>query len=84
MRKIFKLSIFFIFTVVISLEVQLEDFTVNILVAEQLMPKPWIAEALNTAPDSDNKIHGDELAKQYGFEGGLVPGVTVVRYHFNF
>lgn len=34
MRKIFKLSIFFIFTVVISLEAQLEDFTVNILVAE--------------------------------------------------
>lgn len=44
------------------------------------MPKPWIAEALNTAPDSDNKIHGDELAKQYGFEGGLVPGVTVSAY----
>ena len=40
----------------------------------------WSAIALNTAPDSSNKIHGDELAKQYGFEGGLVPGVTVSAY----
>ena len=42
--------------------------------------KSWTAEALNTAPDSSNKIHGDELAKQYGFQGGLVPGVTISAY----
>ena len=40
----------------------------------------WSATALNTAPDSSNRIHGDEIAKQYGFEGGLVPGVTVAAY----
>lgn len=40
----------------------------------------WSAIALNTAPDSSNRIHGDELAQQYGFEGGLVPGVTVSAY----
>ena len=40
----------------------------------------WSAIALNTAPDSSNRIHGDEIAKQYGFEGGLVPGVTVAAY----
>ena len=40
----------------------------------------WSATALNTAPDSENKIHGDDLAKQYGFEGGLVPGVTISAY----
>ena len=40
----------------------------------------WTAEALNTAPNSDNKIHGDTLAKRYGFEGGLVPGVTISAY----
>ena len=40
----------------------------------------WTAEALNTAPNSDNKIHGDELAKKYGFQGGLVPGVTISAY----
>ena len=40
----------------------------------------WSAIAFNTAPDSENKIHGDELAKEYGFEGGLVPGVTISAY----
>jgi len=40
----------------------------------------WSAMALNTAPDSQNRIHSDELAKEYGFEGGLVPGVTISAY----
>ena len=40
----------------------------------------WQAIALNTAPDSENQIHSDELAKEYGFKGGLVPGVTVSAY----
>ena len=40
----------------------------------------WSATALNTAPDSENRIHSDELAKEYGFEGGLVPGVTISAY----
>ena len=40
----------------------------------------WSATALNTAPDSENRIHSDELAQEYGFEGGLVPGVTVSAY----
>ena len=40
----------------------------------------WQATALNTAPDSENQIHSDELAKEYGFKGGLVPGVTVSAY----
>ena len=39
--------------------------------------KTWAAEALNTAPDSKNEIHGDKLAKEFGFKGGLVPGVTI-------
>ena len=42
--------------------------------------KNWTSEALNTAPDSENQIHGDELAKKYGFRGGLVPGVTIASY----
>jgi len=41
---------------------------------------PWSATALNTAPESKNRIHGDDLARQYGFEGGLVPGVTISAY----
>ena len=40
----------------------------------------WSATALNTAPDSENRIHSDNLAKEYGFEGGLVPGVTISAY----
>ena len=40
----------------------------------------WSATALNTAPDSENRIHSDELAREYGFEGGLVPGVTISAY----
>lgn len=40
----------------------------------------WTAAALNTAPDSANEIHGDEIAQKYGFKGGLVPGVTISAY----
>ena len=40
----------------------------------------WSGVALNTAPDSQNQIHSDELAQEYGFEGGLVPGVTISAY----
>jgi hypothetical protein len=36
--------------------------------------------AVNTAVDSENKIHDDAVAAQYGFRGGLVPGVTVYGY----
>ena len=36
--------------------------------------------AYNQVPDSENQIHGDEVARQYGFKGGLVPGVTVSAY----
>src|SRR5690242_4662725 len=35
--------------------------------------------AVNTAPDSENRMHGEE-AKAYGFRGGLVPGVDVLAY----
>lgn len=31
-------------------------------------------------PDSDNRIHSDEIAQAYGFTGALVPGVTVSSY----
>src|SRR5229473_977380 len=36
--------------------------------------------AVNTAADSENKIHDDQVAAAYGFRGGLVPGVTVYGY----
>jgi hypothetical protein len=36
--------------------------------------------AFNTAVESDNKIHDDEVARRFGFRGGLVPGVDVYAY----
>jgi acyl dehydratase len=37
-------------------------------------------KARNPATESENKIHHDDVARQYGFAGGLVPGVTVFAY----
>jgi acyl dehydratase len=36
--------------------------------------------ARNTSPVSENKIHEDDIARQYGFQGGLVPGATSYAY----
>lgn len=36
-------------------------------------------EAVNTAPDSPNRIHTEE-ARRYGFQGGIVPGLTMYGY----
>ncbi len=43
-------------------------------------PGSWQGQAFNQVPDSDNRIHSDELAREYGFTGALVPGVTVSMY----
>jgi acyl dehydratase len=37
-------------------------------------------KARNTSEHSENKIHDDTVARQLGFRGGLVPGVTVYAY----
>ncbi len=39
-----------------------------------------LVRAVNTAPDSENRIHDDRVAAEYGFTGGLVPGVTIYGY----
>jgi hypothetical protein len=44
------------------------------------IPQPWQGEAFNQVPESENRIHSDEIARAYGFRGGLVPGVTVSAY----
>jgi len=36
--------------------------------------------ARNTSRESENAIHHDDVARKYGFGGGLVPGVTVYAY----
>ena len=37
-------------------------------------------QALNTAANSRGSIHDDEKAREMGYRGGLVPGVTVLAY----
>ena len=45
-----------------------------------MTPTSYTVRARNLAPDSDNKIHDDEVARQFGFTGALVPGVEVFAY----
>jgi acyl dehydratase len=44
------------------------------------MTASYRVRAHNAATKSENKIHDDDVARRYGFEGGLVPGVTVYAY----
>jgi acyl dehydratase len=39
-----------------------------------------VVSAYNLSAASENKIHDDSVAKRFGFEGGLVPGVEVYAY----
>lgn len=36
--------------------------------------------ARNPIPESENAMHRDEGAAEYGFNGGLVPGITLLAY----
>jgi len=42
--------------------------------------RSFSGKAFNQVPDSENRIHSDEVARAHGFEGALVPGVTVSAY----
>ena len=42
--------------------------------------RPYRVSAYNTSKQSENKIHDDTVARQFGFSGGLVPGVDVLAY----
>jgi acyl dehydratase len=44
------------------------------------MTTSYAVRAHNPATASENKIHHDDVARAYGFAGGLVPGVTVYAY----
>src|SRR5262245_29400187 len=41
---------------------------------------PYQLIAYNSARQSENKMHDDAVARQFGFDGGLVPGVDVYAY----
>src|SRR5207248_3723584 len=46
---------------------------------DEVLP-PHHVRARNAAIASENKIHDDDVARQHGFAGGLVPGITVFGY----
>ena len=43
-------------------------------------PVDYAVVARNIDPTSENKIHDDEVAQQFGFSGALVPGVELFAY----
>jgi hypothetical protein len=51
----------------------------TMLTLNQVLPI-YEVRAHNYGVDADNKIHSDEVAAQYGFAGGLVPGVGNYAY----
>jgi acyl dehydratase len=44
---------------------------------------PHRVAAFNISRDSENKIHDDEVARRFGFQGALVPGAEVYGYMTN-
>lgn len=42
--------------------------------------KPHSVHAYNLAKNSENKMHDNSVARRFGFQGGLVPGVDVFAY----
>lgn len=48
--------------------------------AERAILGPYRVAAFNTAEESENKIHDNDVARKFGFSGGLVPGVDVYAY----
>jgi acyl dehydratase len=44
------------------------------------VPTAYRLVAYNSARQSENKMHDDTVARQFGFVGGLVPGVDVYAY----
>lgn len=42
--------------------------------------QPYSVDAYNLAKNSENKMHDDSVARRFGFQGGLVPGVDVFAY----
>ena len=43
---------------------------------EDVLP-PYSVRTHNPSTGSENRMHSDEVARSYGFRGGLVPGVTM-------
>lgn len=42
--------------------------------------KAYQVRTHNASTESENRMHSDDVARQFGFKGGLVPGVTVFSH----
>lgn len=42
--------------------------------------QPYQVHTHNASSASENRMHSDDVARQFGFKGGLVPGVTVFAH----
>jgi hypothetical protein len=47
--------------------------------AAEALP-PYQVRTHNASEQSENRIHSDDIARQFGFKGALVPGVTVFAH----
>lgn len=47
--------------------------------AQDALP-PYIVRTHNASEQSENRMHSDEVARQFGFKGALVPGVTIFSH----
>jgi hypothetical protein len=45
-----------------------------------ITPTPYQVRTHNASTQSENRMHSDDVARQFGFKGGLVPGVTVFSH----
>jgi hypothetical protein len=43
-------------------------------------PLPYQVRTHNASTQSENRMHSDDVARQFGFKGGLVPGVAVFAH----
>jgi hypothetical protein len=41
---------------------------------------PYQVRTHNPSTQSENRMHSDDVARQFGFKGGLVPGVTIFAH----
>ena len=53
--------------------------SLDALVVGTALP-PYRVSAIPTHDPSENKIHEDGMAREFGFRGALVPGVTVYSW----
>lgn len=49
------------------------------MLAQDALP-PYLVRTHNASEQSENRMHSDDIARQFGFKGALVPGVTIFSH----